>query len=138
MRPRSLADGRAVFSREEGATKEGGPVIRGVNLFYVRSGEPVAAEGRGPSKVGSWFRDWQRPLRQFLARRRAGCAADIDDIAQEMFLRVLRYDRSDLIDYPQAYLFKIASNVSAEWAMRSNRRMPHPILNMSSANAMLL
>jgi RNA polymerase sigma-70 factor (ECF subfamily) len=85
----------------------------------------VAAEGRGPSKVGNWFRDWQRPLRQFLARKRAGCAADIDDIAQEVFLRVLRYDRSDLIDYPQAYLFKIASNVSAEWAMRSSRRMPH-------------
>jgi DNA-directed RNA polymerase specialized sigma24 family protein len=38
---------------------------------------------------------------------------------------VLRYDRSELIDYPQAYLFKIASNVSAEWAMRSSRRMPH-------------
>jgi RNA polymerase sigma factor (sigma-70 family) len=40
-------------------------------------------------------------------------------------LRLLRYDRSELIDYPQAYLFKIASNVSAEWAMRSSRRMPH-------------
>jgi DNA-directed RNA polymerase specialized sigma24 family protein len=85
----------------------------------------VATEGRGPSRVGNWFRDWQRPLRRFLARQRAGCAADIDDIAQEVFLRVLRYDRSELIDYPQAYLFKIASNVSAEWAMRSSRRMPH-------------
>jgi RNA polymerase sigma-70 factor (ECF subfamily) len=85
----------------------------------------VATEGRGPSKVGNWFRDWQRPLHRFLARQRAGCAADIDDIAQEVFLRVLRYDRSELIDYPQAYLFKIASNVSAEWAMRSSRRMPH-------------
>src|SRR6202050_5981982 len=59
------------------------------------------------------------------ARRRAGSPADIDDIAQEVFLRLLRYDRSELIDYPQAYLFKIASNVSAEWAMRSSCRMPH-------------
>jgi RNA polymerase sigma-70 factor (ECF subfamily) len=85
----------------------------------------VAAEGKGRSRVGIWFRDWQLPLRRFLVRQRAGCAADIDDIAQEVFLRVLRYDRSELIDYPQAYLFKIASNVSAEWAMRANRRMPH-------------
>jgi RNA polymerase sigma factor (sigma-70 family) len=81
--------------------------------------------GSRPNKVGEWFRDWQQPLRRFLTRRRVGSAADIDDIAQEVFLRLLRYDRAELIDYPQAYLFKIASNVSAEWAMRSNRRMPH-------------
>jgi RNA polymerase sigma factor (sigma-70 family) len=85
----------------------------------------LATEGSQPSKLGELFRDWRLPLRRFLARRRAGCAADIDDIAQEVFLRLLRYDRSELIDYPQAYLFKIASNVSAEWAMRSSRRMPH-------------
>ena len=85
----------------------------------------MAAEGIRSSKLGEWFRDWHLPLRRFLARRRAGCAADIDDIAQEVFLRLLRYDRSELIDYPQAYLFKIASNVSAEWAMRSSQRMPH-------------
>lgn len=85
----------------------------------------MATAGGGSSKLSEWFREWQLPLRRFLARRRSGCAADIEDIAQEVFLRLLRYDRSELIDYPQAYLFKIASNVSAEWAMRSSRRMPH-------------
>jgi DNA-directed RNA polymerase specialized sigma24 family protein len=88
-------------------------------------GVSLATGGSPPSKLGNWFREWRLPLRRFLARQRAGCAADIDDIAQEVFLRLLRYDRSELIDYPQAYLFKIASNVSAEWAMRSSRRMPH-------------
>ena len=82
-------------------------------------------QGSRTSKVSEWFRDWQAPLRRFLTRRRAGTAADIDDIAQEVFLRLLRYDRAELIDFPQAYLYKIASNVSAEWAMRSSRRMPH-------------
>jgi RNA polymerase sigma factor (sigma-70 family) len=85
----------------------------------------LATEGSQPSKLGELFRDWRLPLRRFLARRRAGCAADIDDIAQEVFLRLLRYERSELIDFPQAYLFKIASNVTAEWAMRSSRRLPH-------------
>ena len=51
--------------------------------------------------------------------------ADIDDIAQEVFLRVLRYDRAELVEHPQAYLFKIATNVSAEWALRSSQRLPH-------------
>lgn len=72
-----------------------------------------------------WFREWQRPLRRFLERRHAGSAADIDDIAQEVFLRLLRYERSELIDCPQAYLFRIAANVSADWAARASRRMPH-------------
>jgi len=85
----------------------------------------LTTAGSGPSKLSDWFRDWQLPLRRFLARRRSGCAADIDDIAQEVFLRLLRYERSELIDFPQAYLFKIAANVSADWAMRSSRRMPH-------------
>jgi RNA polymerase sigma-70 factor (ECF subfamily) len=85
----------------------------------------LASEGGQRPKLGDWFRDWRLPLRRFLARHRPACAADIDDIAQEVFLRLLRYDRSELIDYPQAYLFKIASNVSAEWAMRSRHRLPH-------------
>jgi RNA polymerase sigma factor (sigma-70 family) len=77
------------------------------------------------SRLGDWFREWHTPLRRFLRRRGAGSSADIDDIAQEVFLRLLRYNRSELIDFPQAYLYKIAANVSAEWATRSNRRMPH-------------
>jgi len=88
-------------------------------------GVSLASAGSRRPKLGDWFRDWRLPLRRFLARRRPGCAADIDDIAQEVFLRLLRYDRSELIDYPQAYLFKIAANVSAEWAMRSSQRLPH-------------
>ena len=82
------------------------------------------AVGRG-SRVSDWFREWHVPLRRFLTRRRAGSTADIDDIAQEVFLRLLRYNRSELVDSPQAYLYKIAANVSAEWSSRSCRRMPH-------------
>jgi RNA polymerase sigma factor (sigma-70 family) len=85
----------------------------------------LASRGNPPSELGDWFRDWQRPLRRFLARRRVGSAADIEDIAQEVYLRVLRYDRTELVDHPQAYLFKIAANVSAEWALRSSRRLQH-------------
>src|SRR5580658_3977743 len=77
------------------------------------------------SRLGAWFTEWYTPLRRFLARRKAGSRADIDDIAQEVFLRLLRYNRAELIDFPQAYLYKIAANVSAEWATRCNRRMPH-------------
>jgi RNA polymerase sigma factor (sigma-70 family) len=80
---------------------------------------------RRANGLGEWFREWHQPLRRFLAQRRASPKADIDDIAQEVFLRLLRYNRTDLIEFPQAYLYKIAANVSAEWATRSSRRLPH-------------
>jgi RNA polymerase sigma factor (sigma-70 family) len=77
------------------------------------------------SRLADWFREWHFPLRRFLARRRAGSAADIDDIAQEVFLRLLRYNKAELVDSPQAYLYRIAANVSAEWSTRASRRLPH-------------
>lgn len=85
----------------------------------------MAADGDRRRALADWFSDWQQPLRRFLTRRKVGSAADIEDIAQEVFLRLIRYDRAALIDHPQAYLFKIAANISAEWAVRSSRRLPH-------------
>lgn len=85
----------------------------------------MASAGSPAGRLGDWFRDWQLPLRRFLARRRAGTSADIEDIAQEVFLRLIQYDRAELVDHPKTYLFKIAANVSAEWAVRSSRRLPH-------------
>jgi RNA polymerase sigma factor (sigma-70 family) len=52
-------------------------------------------------------------------------ASDLDDVAQEVFLRLLRYDNAELIEHPQAYLFKMASNVAGEWALRARHRHPH-------------
>ena len=77
------------------------------------------------SRLGELFRDWQLPLRRFLAHRGSRSAADIDDIAQEVFLRLLRYDRAEFVEDPQSYLFKMAVNVSSEWATRLSRRLPH-------------
>lgn len=79
----------------------------------------------GQERLVEWFREWRGSLRRFLLLRRGVAAADIDDIAQEVFLRLLRYDRTELIERPQAYLYRIAANVSAEWAARSSRRRPH-------------
>jgi RNA polymerase sigma factor (sigma-70 family) len=50
---------------------------------------------------------------------------DLDDIAQEVFLRLLRYDRGENVSDPRAYLFKIAGNVASEWSMRARQRLPH-------------
>lgn len=75
--------------------------------------------------LSDWFRQWRSPLRRFLSLRGRYGSADLDDIAQEVFLRMLRSDRQTMVMNPQAYLFKIAANVSVEWSTRASSRLPH-------------
>jgi RNA polymerase sigma-70 factor (ECF subfamily) len=77
------------------------------------------------ARLGDWFRQWRSPLRRFLVGRGAVRVADVDDVAQEVFMRLLRYDRAELVENPQAYVFKMASNVAAEWAIRARHVRPH-------------
>jgi RNA polymerase sigma factor (sigma-70 family) len=49
-------------------------------------------------------------LRRYLAARLRN-ATDVADLAQEVFLRLLRVDRHDKIRNPESYLFTIASHV---------------------------
>src|ERR1700744_3279532 len=75
--------------------------------------------------LSAWFRRWRSPLRKFLAGRGAVRVADLDDVAQEVFLRLLRYESAEVVQHPQAYIFKMAANVAAEWAIRSRHRLAH-------------
>jgi len=51
-----------------------------------------------------------RKLRRYLAARLRN-TTDVADLAQEVFLRLLRVDRHEKIRTPEAYLFTIASHV---------------------------
>lgn len=77
------------------------------------------------TRLTDWFRQWRMPLRKFLVGRGAVPASDLDDVAQEVFLRLMRYERAELIEHPQAYLYKMATNVAAEWAIRGRHVRPH-------------
>ncbi len=77
------------------------------------------------SRLTNWFAQWRTPLRKFLSAKGAVQSADLDDVAQEVFLRLMRYDKVDIVEHPQAYLYKMASNVAAEWAIRTRNRRPH-------------
>lgn len=77
------------------------------------------------NRLVEWFRRWRTPLRRFLSARGAVRPADFDDVSQEVFLRLLRYDAAQIVEHPQAYLFKMAANVAAEWRIRASNRMAH-------------
>jgi RNA polymerase sigma factor (sigma-70 family) len=86
--------------------------------------QPAASEVRH-SRVVTWFRELRAPLRRFIAGRRGVVPADVDDVAQEVFLRLIRYETEELVTDPRGYLFKVAANVASEWSMRALRRLPH-------------
>jgi RNA polymerase sigma-70 factor (ECF subfamily) len=56
-------------------------------------------------------------LQRFLLRR-VGQAPDADDLAQEVFARLLRVQDTDLVRKPRAYLLGIAAHVVREFRQR--------------------
>jgi len=69
------------------------------------------------SLAGAAYRDHVDELQRFLARR-LGQAQDADDLAQEVFARLLRVRDADLVRNPLSYLLGIATHVVREFRQR--------------------
>lgn len=67
--------------------------------------------------VDSWFKQYRNRLERFMARR-AHRPLDAGDLVQEVYLRLLRFPPERLIEQPQAYLYRIASNVVFDFNTR--------------------
>jgi RNA polymerase sigma factor (sigma-70 family) len=63
------------------------------------------------------FRNHSVELQRFLVRR-VGHAHDADDLAQEVFVRLLRIRDAELVRTPLAYLLGIATHVVREFRQR--------------------
>lgn len=59
-----------------------------------------------------------RQLRRFLASRLGRASADVPDLVQEIFLRLLRIKDHESIRNPQAYLFTVACHVLHQHALQ--------------------
>ena len=66
-----------------------------------------------------WRQRWNRSLFQFL-RRRVRSSVDVQALAQETYLRLLRADLT-AVRNPLAYLLQVASHVALEWCDRQPR-----------------
>jgi len=69
--------------------------------------------------AGTAFRDHAVDLQRFLIRR-VNHAQDADDLAQEVFARLLRVRDADLVRTPLAYLLGIATHVVREFRQRKH------------------
>jgi RNA polymerase sigma factor (sigma-70 family) len=83
------------------------------------------ADHRTDHRVAQWFKDWRKPVRHWLSRRASVPAAELDDLAQEVFLRLLRYGERTAVENPLGYLLRIAGNVACEWRERARVSKPH-------------
>lgn len=86
--------------------------------------EPVD-HGPANNRFAQWFKDWRKPVRHWLSRRASVPAAELDDLAQEVFLRLLRYSEKTAVENPLGYLLRIAGNVASEWRERARISKPH-------------
>jgi RNA polymerase sigma-70 factor (ECF subfamily) len=61
-----------------------------------------------------------RELRRFLAARMRHASADVSDLVQEVYLRLLRIPDHEAIRNPRAYLYTIASHVLHQYTLRQS------------------
>ena len=67
-----------------------------------------------------WRQRWNGSLFRFL-KRRVRSTADVQDIAQETYLRLLRARDLAEVRNPLAYLLQVASHVALDWCDRQPR-----------------
>ncbi len=85
-------------------------------------------------QISGWVDEWHEDLLRFLAGR-AVARDDAEDLAQEVYLRLLRVDRNDLIRQPRSYLMRIAANLLHEWRLRSRQARPHDAESLEGLEA---
>lgn len=64
----------------------------------------------------------QRPLKAFLSRFIRG-PQDIDDIAQETFVRAFLAEQKGDIQYPKAYIYRVARNLAFETLTKKSTQL---------------
>lgn len=81
----------------------------------VETGKPASHEFQ------KTFAEYGPKLRRFLAFR-VNNEVDAQDLAQEAYFRLCRVKEPDLIREPDAYLFRIASNLANEFLLKKNKQ----------------
>ena len=74
--------------------------------------------------ISRLFDESGRDLLRFLSRR-LGNPADAQELAQEVYLRLLRVQDPTPIRNRRAFALRVAANVAHEWRMLARNRCPH-------------
>ncbi len=92
------------------------------------------SESESHPLVDGWYREFNDQLVGFL-RRGVRAQADVQDLAQEIYLRLLRAKNPELIEAPRAYLYRVAIHVLDEWRSKERRNSLHSSAALSQLAA---
>jgi RNA polymerase sigma factor (sigma-70 family) len=81
-----------------------------VGGMSVEIAETQAEDNRKRTLIDALYRKYSLALSKFLVRRHVN-QADVSDIVQETYCRVLKSGEVESIHHPKAFLFKVANNV---------------------------
>jgi RNA polymerase sigma-70 factor (ECF subfamily) len=70
-------------------------------------------------------------------RRRIRRKSDAHDLVQEVYLRLLRVKDTEAIRNPEAYLYRVASNLLKEYRLRERQEVPLPDFEESNVHQLL-
>jgi RNA polymerase sigma factor (sigma-70 family) len=87
-----------------------------------RSSGPTDAKAQASTPVSAAYARHESSLKRFIARFLHN-TADIEDIAQEAFLRAYAVERQRSIEQPKSFLFRIAKHVALSQLTRKARQM---------------
>jgi RNA polymerase sigma factor (sigma-70 family) len=79
-------------------------------------------EARPRFSILAEFKNSQLSLRNFIARYMIS-SHDIEDVSQETFLRAYKVEKEHRIDFPKAFLFRIAKNLMLSEFSRKARKI---------------
>lgn len=74
--------------------------------------------------VANWYDRWHELVVRVLSSRLRN-KDDVQELSQEVYLRLLRVKKPDLIKQPQPYLYRVAVNVAEEWRLRAQQALDH-------------
>lgn len=97
------------------------PTFSAAALYYLSEPEPapMVHSPDNRSFVASMATQYGRRLRRFLSVRLRN-VHDVPDLAQEVFLRLLRVNDQEAIRNPEAYLFAVAGHVLHQHSLRQS------------------
>jgi len=82
--------------------------------------------GEGITRLTLSFLEQQASLKAFISRfvRRP---QDVDDIAQETFIRAIKAEKKNEIEFPRAYIYRIARNLAFEFLSKKHVKLTNYI-----------
>jgi len=76
---------------------------------------------------------YSKELHRFLARRMHR-PQDIEDLVQEVYIRLLRIENGEFVRNPRAYILTTASHVAHDFATRDQRAKEHVLIDSEMAD----